>query len=260
MVGNRCFRRVHGIGGRRHDDELRNVLVSEKPVLERGYGNVYRVVGAGHRSASRSFGLGDPYHPEVHVTHLDVASEGVGSSKKVRRGRRSKHRDLRAVLHVGFRNEHSVLGFDILDFRIIAAHSVHGRGRVDGSDDDLLGSLGDRRNGRDSRKGADLFNVVDSEDVGTFHVGSTYVALAVSSGTEREKVGSEGLDVRLDAPLRTFAESEEHDDRSDADDDSKTRKRRAHLIGTDASEGVEQMFEKWHADPVRIRRILRAEL
>lgn len=259
MVGDRGFRCVHRIGGRRHDDELRHVLVSEKPVLESGYRNVNRVVGTGHRTASRSFGLRDPYYPEIHVTHFDVASEGVGSSKKVRRGRRSEHRDLRAVLHVGFRNEHAVLGLDVLDFRIIAAHSVHGRRRIYGSDDDLFGGLGDRRNGRDSGERTNFLDVVDGEDVGTFHVGSANVALTVSTGPKREKIGSEGLDVRLDAPLRTLTESEEHYDRSDADDDSKTRKRRAHLIGTDASEGVEQMFEKWHAEPLTIG-ILRKEL
>lgn len=52
VVGNRGLGRVHRVRGRRHDDELRHVLVSEEAVLQGGHGNVDGVVGARHRPAS----------------------------------------------------------------------------------------------------------------------------------------------------------------------------------------------------------------
>ncbi len=248
VVGNGRLGRIHGFGRRCHDDELRNVFAPQKAVLQRGDRNVYRVVGARHWPASRTLRFGDSDDAEVDVTHLDVTAEGVFGTEKIGGGRRSENRHFRTLLHVGFGNEHPVLRLDVLDFGIVAAHSIYGRGSVDGAHDDLLGSLRYGGYRGDSGERANFFDVVDGEDVGTLDVGRPDVALAVSARTKREEVGTEGLDIRLDALLRPLAEREEHDDRSDADDDSETRKSRAHLVGTDAPKGVEQMFEYGHGN------------
>lgn len=250
MVGDGGFGRIHDFRRLGHDNELRDVLTPQKAILQRGDRNVYRVVGARYRSAPRAFRFGDSDDAEIDVAHSYVPSERVFGTEEIGCGRRSENRHFRTIPYVRFRNEHPVLCFDVLNFGIVAAHSVDGSGGIGGSDDDLLGSLRHGRDRGDSRKRTYFFDVVDSEDVGTLDVGRTNVALAVSSRTKREEIGTEGLDVRLYAPLRPLAECEKHDDRSDANDDSETRKGRAHLVGTDAPEGVEQMFEYGHAGPI----------
>ena len=150
MVENRLLGRIHDVGRRRHDDELRNVLVAREPVLHRGYRNVDRVVRALYRSASGSLRLGDADDSEIDVSHLDVLSEGVRGSEKVGGGRRSENGDFRTGIHVVGGDEHAVLRLDVLDFGIVRADAVDGSVGVDVSDDDLFGGRGDRRNRRDS--------------------------------------------------------------------------------------------------------------
>lgn len=210
--------------------------------MESGYRNVYRVVRTCHGSASRTLRFGYADDAEIDVAYLYISAEGVFGAKKVSSGRRSEYGDLGSFFDVGFGHEHSVLRLDVLNFGIVASNAIYGRRSVDGSYDDLFGSLRYGRNRGHSGKRTDFFDVVDSENVGTFYVGRADVALAVSSRTKREEIGAERLDVGLNALLRAFAESEKHDYRSHADDDSETRKSRAHLIGTDTPEGVEQMF------------------
>ena len=74
--------------------------------------------------------------------------------------------------------------------------------------------------------------------------------MAVSARTEGEEVRSKRFDARRNAPLGPLAERHEHDDRRDADDDAETRKRRAHFIGTDASQRVEKVLEDGHGNPI----------
>lgn len=142
MVGNGLFRLVHRVGRFGHYRELGDIFVSQKSVLQCGDGHVDGVITRSHRTAPRSFRFGDSDDSEVHVSHLDILSEGVFGSKKVRRGRRSEHGDLGAFFDVGLRNEEPILGLDVFYFGIFLLHPVDGRARVDGTHDDLPGSLG----------------------------------------------------------------------------------------------------------------------
>lgn len=252
VVGDGLLRGIHDVGRRCHDDELRDVLIAREAVLHRRDRDVDGVVGTLDGAAAGTLGLGDADDAEIDVADLDVLSEGVCRSKEVGRGRRTENGDLRTRFHVFGGDEHAVLGLDVLNFGIVGPDSVDGGIGIDVADDDLLGRVRDRGDRRDARNLANLLGIVERENIGGFHVSRTDVALAATARTEGEKVRTERFDARRDAPLRAFAERHEHDDRRDADNDAETRKRRAHLIGTDASQRVEEVLENGHGYPITL--------